>query len=454
MANCDLKLEMEAASRRRRRGQGQGSRLLELLSRRSLAGGGAVGGARLVEAAGLLPRHPATVASHTHKVFCGLHCGPREDMFVTAGQDCVIRLYSRTRGRKRLNHHNTHLAHTESLLARDVGWAVLDVAVSGAGDCLVYSSWSDHLHAVQLDRGEPGDRPHTPLTLSQDDGHFCIFSVSFSADDRELLGGANDGCIYIYDRGADRRTCQIPAHQADVNTVCFMDENTNVLASGADDGLVKVWDRRELRESRPRPVGELAGHVDGVAHVTSRGDGRHVASSSKDQSIKLWDVRRFSDRATITSGLRATAAQTWDYRRQRVPKSVHQGAGWGGIQGDPSLMTYRGQHTLLHTLIRCRFSPLSTTGQRYVYTGCATGHVVARGHAAAGQLGLGRARDQLGPRHPRRRGHRGGARRQAEAEDGVPLQRPGLLPPGGGGELTDWQPYHHVLYSLQFSLLS
>ena len=117
MANCDLKLEMEAASRRRRRGQGQGSRLLELLSRRSLAGGGAVGGARLVEAAGLLPRHPATVASHTHKarensepdkkyflslkifaqVFCGLHCGPREDMFVTAGQDCVIRLYSRTR---------------------------------------------------------------------------------------------------------------------------------------------------------------------------------------------------------------------------------------------------------------------------------------------------------------------------------------------------------------------
>ena len=67
MANCDLELEMEADSRRRRRGPGQGSRLLDLLSRRSLAGGGAVGGARLVQAAGLLPRHPATVASHTHK---------------------------------------------------------------------------------------------------------------------------------------------------------------------------------------------------------------------------------------------------------------------------------------------------------------------------------------------------------------------------------------------------
>ena len=27
-----------------------------------------------------------------------------------------------------------------------------------------------------------------------------VFSVAFSADARELLGGANDGCIYIYDR--------------------------------------------------------------------------------------------------------------------------------------------------------------------------------------------------------------------------------------------------------------
>ena len=30
------------------------------------------------------------------------------------------------------------------------------------------------------------------------------------------------------------------AHRADVNAVCFVDDNTNVLASGADDGIVKV----------------------------------------------------------------------------------------------------------------------------------------------------------------------------------------------------------------------
>lgn len=46
------------------------------------------------------------------------------------------------------------------------------------------------------------------------------------------------------------------------------------------------------------------------------------------------------------------------------------------LPGDISLMTYRG-HCVLNTLVRCRFSPAFTTGQRYIYCGCATGSVVS-----------------------------------------------------------------------------
>ena len=45
------------------------------------------------------------------------------------------------------------------------------------------------------------------------------------------------------------------------------------------------------------------------------------------------------------------------------------------LEGDTSLMTYMG-HSVLQTLIRCRFSPSFSTGQRYIYTGCSTGRVV------------------------------------------------------------------------------
>lgn len=40
-------------------------------------------------------------------------------------------------------------------------------------------------------------------------------------------------------------------------------------------------------------------------------------------------------------------------------------------------MTYRG-HGVLHTLIRCRFSPEFSTGQKFIYTGCSTGKIVSK----------------------------------------------------------------------------
>ena len=34
--------------------------------------------------------------------------------------------------------------------------------------------------------------------------------------------------------------------------------------------LLKVWDRRQLNESCPYPVGILAGHSDGITHIDPR----------------------------------------------------------------------------------------------------------------------------------------------------------------------------------------
>ena len=47
------------------------------------------------------------------------------------------------------------------------------------------------------------------------------------------------------------------------------------------------------------------------------------------------------------------------------------------LPGDSSIMTYKG-HMVTNTLIRCRFSPVETTGQRYIYTGCGYGRVISK----------------------------------------------------------------------------
>ncbi|XP_029935219.1 DDB1- and CUL4-associated factor 11 [Myripristis murdjan] len=306
-----------------------------------------------------LPNYVSHKDTYQQKAFCGVYS---EDgtMFLSACQDQNIRLYDTTRGRFNLR---------RTVKARDVGWSVLDVCFTPDTHHVLYSSWSDYIHVCSVD----GDsESHTALDLNPDERRFCVFSLAASTDGKDILGGANDGCLYVFDREQNKRTLKIDAHEDDVNAVAFADGSSQLLFSGSDDALCKVWDRRTLREDRPQPVGQLAGHRDGVTFIHSKGDARYLISNSKDQSIKLWDVRKFSPKEGLAASRLAVTQQNWDYRWQQVPQRAlkrHK------LTGDTSVMTYRG-HGVLHTLIRCRFSPEFSTGQRFIYSGCSTGKII------------------------------------------------------------------------------
>ena len=45
-----------------------------------------------------------------------------------------------------------------------------------------------------------------------------------------------------------------------------------------------------------------------------QGDCRYLITNSKDQSIKLWDLRKFSRENAIDATLHSVREQTWDYR--------------------------------------------------------------------------------------------------------------------------------------------
>lgn len=92
-------------------------------------------------------------------------------------------------------------------------------------------------------------------------------------------------------------THQIDAHEDDVNAVAFADSSSQLLFSGSDDALCKVWDRRTLREDRPQPVGQLAGHRDGITFIHSKVGGQreeccwYFINLSMKRSLKpLWVV--------------------------------------------------------------------------------------------------------------------------------------------------------------------
>ena len=39
---------------------------------------------------------------------------------------------------------------------------------------------------------------HESLQISDTEGHFCLFSTEFSPNATQILGGSNDGRVYVY----------------------------------------------------------------------------------------------------------------------------------------------------------------------------------------------------------------------------------------------------------------
>ena len=232
-----------------------------------------------------------------------------------------------------------------------------------------------------------------------------MWSARFDADASRLIAGASDGHVYVHDANRNVTTLRARAHADDVNAVAWADlgGDANVLYSGSDDATVKVWDARTagfgendggvggssprarafvpaaVRTARRLPLGSPGSSVrrlDGPrrarTHLDSRGDGRYLISNCKDQTVKLWDVRKMVEpsAAERAASRRPTPAWNWDYRYMRFPAE-----GWD-LRGpdDVSVQTYRG-HVVDQTLIRTYFSPRETTGQRYLYSGSSDGRV-------------------------------------------------------------------------------
>ncbi|KAL2758461.1 hypothetical protein ACRALDRAFT_2040638 [Sodiomyces alcalophilus JCM 7366] len=324
------------------------------------------------------------------------------NFFYSCGHDFQVRMYDTSNPYEWKYYKTVHYPFGQ--------WTLTDASLSPDNKWLAYTSIQSNVCLAPTDPNDTGD----PYTLSLSDrgtrgqplgwrswDSFGIWSVRFSGDGRELVAGTNSNRIIVYDIESRTVLHSVHGHLDDVNAVCFADKSSpHILYSGSDDTTIKVWDRRSMADGRE--VGAFIGHVEGLTYIDSKGDGRYILSNGKDQTMKLWDLRMVMspDRFRELNPTQHTENRDFDYRW-----GVYRDDDWFPHPSDDnSVVTFRG-HKVLRTLIRCHFSPPSSTNSRYVYTGSQDGKVWVYNLDAtvAGVIDVNKATKNS--RRPGRRGH-------------------------------------------------
>ncbi|KAK2757330.1 hypothetical protein FQN54_004844 [Arachnomyces sp. PD_36] len=283
-------------------------------------------------------------------------------------------------------------------------WTITDATLSPDNRFLAYSSIR---HMVSLAATDPHDKSDPTLldfsissrdasgTGFPQDWDMAIWSLRFSGDGREIVAGTSKGGVIVYDLETRQSILRLRNHQDDVNAVCFGDASSpHILYSGSDDTTLRVWDRRSMGDGRE--AGVFMGHTEGITYVDSKGDGRYILSNAKDQTMKLWDLRKMMTTTRFDTIIPSRYSTGFDYRFMPFPEDDYE-----PHPHDCSVVTFRG-HSVLQTLIRCHFSPPGSTNSRYVYTGSRDGKVYVYNLDAtlAGTIDVGRSTKNSRPQNP------------------------------------------------------
>lgn len=164
--------------------------------------------------------------------------------------------------------------------------ALLAAALAPDGKLVATASYDQTIRLWDVDTGKE-------LRLLK--GHNGpIFDVAFDPSGRLLASASGDRTVKLWDATTGERLDTFSQPTKDQYAVVFTPDGQRVIAGGVDS-RIRVWRLSPTaKEGTNELVESLFAHDGPIVRLAISRDGRRIASSSEDRTIKIWDAVRFS----------------------------------------------------------------------------------------------------------------------------------------------------------------
>jgi WD40 repeat protein len=118
-----------------------------------------------------------------------------------------------------------------------------------------------------------------------------VRAVEYSPDGNMIYTGSKDMSLAVITNGTMAGRI-MDAHPAPIHTVMHVEQG-NVIASGDDDGMIRIWDLRKASSGKKHAiVMEFAEHEGTVTSMAYHKESQQVVSVSNDGMLGVFDLRK------------------------------------------------------------------------------------------------------------------------------------------------------------------